>query len=33
MGADVTSTSALGRLVIYTRKIDEMAQFYADHFG
>ncbi|PZX13966.1 VOC family protein [Celeribacter halophilus] len=23
----------LGRLVIYTRKLDEMAAFYAQHFG
>ena len=23
----------LGRLVIYTKKIDQMAQFYASHFG
>ncbi|WP_417273887.1 VOC family protein [Celeribacter halophilus] len=26
-------TPSLGRLVIYTRKIDEMAAFYARHFG
>lgn len=25
--------AALGRLVIYTKKIDEMAEFYARHFG
>ena len=23
----------LGRLVIYTKKIDQMAEFYANHFG
>ena len=23
----------LGRLIIYTRKMDEMAEFYATHFG
>jgi predicted enzyme related to lactoylglutathione lyase len=26
-------TASLGRLVIYTRKIDEMADFYVRHFG
>lgn len=26
-------TSPLGRLVIYTRKVDEMAAFYCLHFG
>lgn len=26
-------TPELGRLVIYTRKIDEMARFYSEHFG
>lgn len=25
--------ASLGRLVIYTSKIDEMAEFYAKHFG
>ena len=25
--------AALGRIVIYTRKIDQMAEFYCTHFG
>lgn len=31
-GEDMT-TPALGRIVIYTKKIDEMAEFYSRHFG
>lgn len=26
-------TAALGRIVIYTKKIDQMAEFYSRHFG
>ena len=26
-------TPALGRIVIYTKKIDQMAEFYSRHFG
>lgn len=26
-------TAALGRIVLYTKRIPEMVRFYVDHFG